>query len=216
MDSARQNRSSDGETGVSEGRNAPAEIRGGGRKIDPVLKVNLAPLMGRRDAAFDRAAGAIGSGILAMPGERRHAVYDRISQLLTLAVQDCDMIISGLSSQDTILREKHLRSFIFTLRAAAATLGDFTTLGSLLKTDAQKAIAEFDAQQEKLRLAQSEKLLDSTEENLLDLMCRLFASTHPRMARYREYAKKSFSTVYAEKYTVAYRSYFEVYGREGF
>jgi len=216
LDSARQNRSSDGETGVSEGRNAPAEIRGGGRKIDPVLKVNLAPLMGRRDAAFDRAAGAIGSGILAMPGERRHAVYDRISQLLTLAVQDCDMIISGLSSQDTILREKHLRSFIFTLRAAAATLGDFTTLGSLLKTDAQKAIAEFDAQQEKLRLAQSEKLLDSTEENLLDLMCRLFASTHPRMARYREYAKKSFSTVYAEKYTVAYRSYFEVYGREGF
>ena len=216
MDSARQNRSSDGETGVSEGRNAPAEIRGGGRKIDPVLKVNLAPLMGRRDAAFDRAAGAIGSGILAMPGERRHAVYDRISQLLTLAVQDCDMIISGLSSQDTILREKHLRSFIFTLRAAAATLGDFTTLGSLLKTDAQKAIAEFDAQQEKLRLAQSEKLLDSTEENLLDLMCRLFASTHPRMARYREYAKKSFSTVYAEKYAVAYRSYFEVYGREGF
>ena len=216
MNSARQNRSSGKETGTAGDGNAPAGIRDGGRKIDPVLKVNLAPLMGRRDAAFDRAADAIGSGILAMPGEKRHAVYDRIRRLLTLAIQDCDMIISGLSSQDTILREKHLRSFIFTLRAAAATLGDFTTLGDLLKTDAREAIAEFDAHQEKRRLTQSGKLLDSTEENLLDLMQRLFASTHPRMARYREYAKKSFSPVYAEKYAVAYRSYFDVYGREDF
>ncbi|MBQ9502253.1 MAG: hypothetical protein IJU70_08865 [Lentisphaeria bacterium] len=216
MDTARQNRPEGNRTGEPGEKSAPAAVRHDGRKIDPVLKVNLAPLMGRRDAAFDRAADAIGSEISSLPGDRRHAVYDRIARLLALAIQDCDMIISGLSSQDTILREKHLRSFIFTLHTAAATLGDFTTLGDLLKTDAREAIAEFDAQQEKLRLAQSEKLLGSTEENLLDLMRRLFASTHPRLARYREYAKKSFSPVYAEKYAVAYRSCFEVYGREDF
>jgi len=216
LDSARQNSSFGGEPENPGDGLSPGALRHDGRKIDPVLKVNLSPLMGRRDAAYDRVADAIGSEILSLSGDRRQAVYNRISRLLATALEDCDMIISGLSSQDTIQREKHLRSFIFTLRAAAVTLENFTALGDLLKTDAREAIAEFDAQQEKLRLAQSEKLLGSAEENLVDLMQRLFASTHPRLARYREYAKKSFSPVYAEKYAVAYKSCFEVYGREDF
>ena len=204
-------------TGESFGfRRSPGSVRRDVRKIDPVLKVNLAPLMGRRDAAFDQAAEGIGSDVFSLPAEKRLAVYGRITHLLALALEDCDQIISGLSSQDTISREKLLRSFIFTLHASAVTLGDFAALGDVLKMDAPEALAEFDANGENPRLAESGKMLVSTEENLVDLMRRLFTATHPRLARYRAYAKKSFSPVYAEKYAVSYKSYFDVYGRDGF
>ena len=197
-------------------RRSPVGVRHDVRKIDPVLKANLAPLMGRRDAAFDRVAFFIESDIHVPPGEKRLAAYRRVARLLELALEDCDQIISGLSSQDTISREKLLRSFIFTLHASAVTLGDFAALRNVLGTDAREAIEEFDADNENLRLTESEKMLGSTEENLLELMRRLFAATRPRLARYREYAQKSFSPVYAEKYAVSYRSYFDVYGKDEF
>ncbi|MBQ7207083.1 MAG: hypothetical protein IJS01_04730 [Lentisphaeria bacterium] len=203
-------------TGESFGfRRSPGGVRCGVRKIDPVLKVNLAPLMGRRDAAFDQAAESIGSDVFSLSAEKRLAVYGRITRLLALALEDCDQIISGLSSQDTISREKLLRSFISTLHASAVTLGDFSALGGMLGTDARKALAEFDANGENPRLAESEKMLGSTEENLVDLMRRLFTATHPRLARYRAYARQSFSPVYAEKYAVSYKSYSDVYGKDG-
>ena len=66
------------------------------------------------------------------------------------------------------------------------------------------------------QLTESEKVLSGTEINLVNRLRDFFARTQPRLTRYREYAKKSFSPVYAEKYSVSYRSYFEVYGREDF
>lgn len=172
--------------------------------------------MGRRDAAVDRAADFIGSDLFSLHEEVRLNLYSRIERLLELALEDCDTIISGLSSQDTLNRERSLKAFISMLHNMVVTIRDFAGLENVILTGNHDFLRDLAAAQSAARLAESEKMLTGTEINLVNRFREFFTRTTPRLQRYREYARKSFSPVYAEKYAVAYRSYFEVYGRDDF
>ena len=195
---------------------SPADVRQDGRRIAAVLKLNIAPLMGRRDAAVDRAADSFGADIFSLPEEKRISHYIRISRLLELAMNDCDAIISGLSSQDTITREKRLRAFLSMLRDMIVTIKASTVLENVILLEGSEVFRELSVEVTGKQLAESEQVLCGTEINLVNRLRDFFARTLPRLNRYREYARKNFSRVYADKYSVSYRSYFEVYGQEDF
>lgn len=195
---------------------SPAAVRNDGRLIASVLKLNIAPLMGRRDAAIDRAADFLGTDMFSLREDRRLKHYGHICRLLELAMNDCDLIISGLSSQDTLNREKRLRAFISMLYSMCLTIKDSTMLENVILSESTDVFRGLSVEFAGSQLTESEKVLSGTEINLVNRLRDFFARTQPRLTRYREYAKKSFSPVYAEKYSVSYRSYFEVYGREDF
>ena len=195
---------------------SPADVRQDGRRIAAVLKLNIAPLMGRRDAAVDRAADSFGADIFSLPEEKRIAHYIRISRLLELAMNDCDAIIAGLSSQDTITREKRLHAFLSMLRDMVVTIKASTVLENVILLESSEVFRELSVEVTGKQLAESEQVLCGTEINLVNRLRDFFARTLPRLNRYREYARKNFSRVYADKYSVSYRSYFEVYGQEDF
>ena len=195
---------------------SPADVRRDGRRIPAVLKLNIAPLMGRRDAAVDRAADSIGSDIFSLTEEKRIAHYIRISKLLELAMTDCDLLIAGLSSQDTITREKRLRAFLSMLHHMIVTIEASTKLENVILLEGSEVFRELSVEVAGNQLAESEKVLSGTEINLVNRLRDFFSRTLPRLTRYREYAQKSFSKVYAEKYSVSYQSYFAVYGQENF
>ena len=195
---------------------SPADVRQDGRRVAAVLKLNIAPLMGRRDAAVDRAADSFGADIFSLPEEKRFAHYIRTSRLLELAMNDCDAIIAGLSSQDTITREKRLRAFLSMLRDMIVTIKASTVLENVILLEGSEVFRELSVEVTGNQLAESEQVLSGTEINLVNRLRDFFARTLPRLNRYREYARKNFSRVYADKYSVSYRSYFEVYGQEDF
>ena len=195
---------------------SPADVRNDRRRTAPVLKLNIAPLMGRRDAAIDKAAESICSDIFSLAEQKRIEHYIRISRLLELAMSDCDSIIAGLSSQDTIAREKRLRAFLSILNDMIATIKASTVLENVILLESSEVFRELSVEFTGSQLVESEKVLSGTEINLVNRLREFFSRTLPRLTRYREYAKKSFSPVYAEKYSVSYRSYSEVYGREDF
>ena len=195
---------------------SPADVRRDGRRVAAVLKLNIAPLMGRRDAAVDRAADSFGADIFSLPEEERIAHYVRTSRLLELAMNDCDAIIAGLSSQDTITREKRLRAFLSMLRDMVVTIKASTVLENVILLEGSEVFRELSVEVTGNQLAESEQVLSGTEINLVNRLRDFFARTLPRLNRYREYARKNFSRVYADKYSVSYRSYFEVYGQEDF
>lgn len=197
-------------------RRSPADVRPDTRRISPVLKLNLAPLMGRRDAAVDQAASLIGSDLFTLNDSMRLAAYDKIVRLLELALDDCSAIISGLSSQDTIKRETLQRAFISMIHATVVTIRDLAALEDLFLTDNQDTVREFAGTLSAAQQAENEKVFTGTEINLVNRLRGFFDITRPRLARYREYAARSFSPVYAEKYSLAYKSYLDVYGRKDF
>ena len=195
---------------------SPAGVRHDARRIDPVLKLNLSPLMGRRDAAVDQAASLIRSDLFSLHESRRLELYRKTGRILELALEDCDVIITGLSSQDTLAREKLLRSFLVLLHTTVVTLRDCAALENTLLNESTEIFRELAANQSGSSIAGNEKMLTGTEINLVNRLRNCFDRTQYRVNRYREYAKKSFSPVYAEKYKRAYQSYFDVYGRDDF
>ena len=104
------------------------------RPADWLLKMNLPPLLGRRDAAFDIAERAICEGDFANCPSRIEA-YWRISSLLKQVCQDSRQILLMLSSPDTRERERRMLALNVMLGTLGASLANFFELHDMTQKE---------------------------------------------------------------------------------
>jgi len=181
-------------------------------RADHLIKMNLAPLMGRRDAALDHASKMICSDIfLHNDDEWRAYIYITTAKLLSNAETDTRALLSVLNSPDTAAREKNILNLLMLTRSIALTLCDFTELESGLLGDDKTTLNALAANPTDSELARSEKTISDSGVNLVNQLRALFERSRPRMARYREYSRKSFSESYAARYLKAFDAYTKVY-----
>ncbi len=181
------------------------------RHIDHLVKLNLPPLMGRRDAAYDRASRLLELDLFSRDETRRRQVYDRISALFHRAVEDTGSILITLTSPDTESREKRQLAFFTLLRNTAQMLDDFTCLEQELFNGGNPALTDLAVYQSEESMLRGEKMLSEAEINLVNQLRFYCESARPKMDRYREYTAKSFSKIYASRYQKAYDSYTRIY-----
>ena len=162
------------------------------RPADRMLKVNLPPLMGRRDAACDRAAELVAKGF---SGNRDELdALRQLARLLDSARADTERIFSILSSPDTITREHRLLAFFTLMSGAVENIRNLLSIGEI-----------FNPKHDAPALA-----LNAARANARWL-CAYFAAAAPNLRRYRDYAVKNFSPDYAARYECAYREFAEIY-----
>lgn len=147
-----------------------------------LLRLNLAPIMGRRDAAYDAVAEyAAASVVSEKAGE--------LLAILSVAERDSADLLGLLSSPDTIEREQHIFRHIRNLMCLLQVLESWrnfeTSSGSgsdgLVKNS---AVAQITGELKKIV---------------------------PSLELYRSYAAKSASTSYAERYKKSYSFYLDIY-----
>ena len=170
------------------------------RPADWLLKMNLPPLLGRRDAAFDIAERAICEGDFANCPSRIGA-YWKISTLLKQVCQDSRQILLMLSSPDTRERERRMLALNVMLDTLGASLANFFELHDMTQKEIfRNAMSTMD-DAETVQVVAS---FNGVEAELLSRMQECFKRSHWRVVRYRTYAGKSFSAVNAERYRKAY------------
>ena len=99
------------------------------RPADWLLKLNLPPLMGRRDAAFDIAEQLVCRGDLAScEGSSRFEGYWQISRLLKDSCRDSRQILLMLSNPDTRDRERRMLAHSLMMDSLGASLANFFEL----------------------------------------------------------------------------------------
>ncbi len=177
-------------------------------KVNALLKLNLPPLMGRRDAAYDCAVDQILSPI-------RPAADKAVSaKLLRTAVRDSEAIFGMLSNPDTELRERALLTHCLKLLNLARLLETFGEVGDQLNLDqtAEKNESLFKCDDKEFNRTAME--LCDCEEKVVDAMRRLCERAKPRIIRYRGYATQNFSSPNAERYRKSYHSYMTIYSEE--
>ena len=172
------------------------------RPADWLLKMNLPPLMGRRDAAFDIAEQlACHGGFAGYSSASRFEVYCRISRLLKGTCSDSRQILLMLSSPDTRSREQRMLAHCAMLDSLCAALANFFELHAMTRSETfRDAMNVMDD-------AEAQRWIDSMgaiENGLLGRLRDHFNRTHWRVARYRTYAGKSFSAENADRYQRAY------------
>ena len=175
-------------------------------------KMNLPALMGRRDAAYDRAAGMLTGDLFAAGGELRRRSYRHIGNLLRCAAEDTGAILSLLSSPDTAVRERKLLAFFNMLAKTVTALEWFIELESTVFSDGDEQLRDFKAVQTGAELARGERMVAETEQDIVNQLRNFFERTQPRVMHYRGYARKSFSPDNAARYERSLKFHSEVYG----
>ena len=113
------------------------------RRANTLGKMNLPPLMGRRDAAYDEAAKMLVGDLFAFGEEERRRRYRRIGTLLRCAEADTTAILELLSSPDTTVRERKLGAFFNMLAKTVTALEWFIELESTVFSDGDEQLRDF-------------------------------------------------------------------------
>ena len=179
-------------------------------RSDALCKMNLPPLMGRRDAAFD-SVGEIGSpGMLKCSEQERLVIYRKAMELLDDAIDDCRRIASAMSSADSLRREHSFAGYLENMRCYLNVMINLVELGNQVMngTVISGGLAEAPSPSE---IAESSMVCHDAEVSFSGRFRGMVEKVKPRAHRYREYAKRSFSPENAERYNTAYNYYIEVY-----
>ncbi len=159
--------------------------------VDHVIKRNLSPSMGRRDAAVDRVR--IPEDIFARPAAERRTEYRRLGMLLESARNDTAAVLRMLSSPDTRRREDRLESLLTIYQDMAASLYCMADTQVLLTEKRPEGCD-----------ANAEESVSRSESMLLNEFRETLSATRPPLDRYREYTTKSFSPENLARYRKAY------------
>ena len=124
--------------------------------------MNLPPLMGRRDAAYDEAAKMLTDDFFSVGGESRRRSYRRIGALLRCAEEDTHAILALLSSPDTMVRERKLLAFFNMLAKTVTALEWFVELEATVFSDGDEQLRDFKAVQTGAELARGERMVAET------------------------------------------------------
>ena len=166
--------------------------------------------MGRRDAAFD-SVGVIGSSaMLKCSDSERLAIYRQAMEQLESAIADCSSIAAAMSSMDSLRRERSFAGYLETMRCHLNVMHDLVALGNQMMngTVISGGLVESASASE---IAESGMVCHDAEMNFTGRFRSMVERVTPRVLRYREYAKRSFSPENAERYNSSYNYYMKVY-----
>jgi len=180
-------------------------------QADLIIKMNLPPLMGRRDAAYDRIGELISGDVFALDIKERNKIYQELYLLLRLAGDDTKSIILMLSSPDTQSREKKFLTYILVLISIAQMLGSCGDVENNFLNKDDLLPADYAVEFSDNELARNEKILSESQINMVNLLRTYFDRSNAKVLRYREYANKSFSKSNLARYHKAYESYSKIY-----
>ena len=183
-------------------------------RSDALCKLNLPPLMGRRDAAFDSVAALGTSEILKFSEVERLAIYRQAIELLESAKQDCGRIASAMTSPDSLRRERSLADFLEAMRCHLTVMVDAVQLGNQVMNGVVISGGLIEAPSAS-DIAESEMICRDTEAGFTGRFRNMIERVQVRIIRYREYARRSFSPENAERYNCAYDYYMKVYQLPG-
>ena len=149
-----------------------------------LLRLNLAPVMGRRNAAYDAAASAIAAGLTPVNASE-------LLKIVSGAERDSAALSSMLSSPATIEREQTMLGHIRKVRCLLELLECWSDAAG--------------------RGESAGSGWDPAMEPVVRKISDLLLVAGPHITRYRSYATKSSSASHAEHYRKSYSFYLEIY-----
>ena len=152
-----------------------------------LLRLNLAPVMGRRNAAYDAAASAIAAGLTP-------ANAPELLRIVSGAERDSAALMNMLSSPATIEREQTMLGHIRKVRCLLELLECWSDAAG----QGEPAVS-------------AEAGWDPAMVPVVRKISDLLLCAGPHITRYRSYATKSSSVSHAEHYRKSYSFYLNIY-----
>lgn len=179
---------------------------------DFLVKQNLAPMMGRRDAAYEIAYKLSSSDIVSCSQQQQAEICAALKMCLASAINDTEAILSILSSPDTVKRETHYLTLLSAIDRLVSVWTELILAREHWKNNIDK-LAHFDEDSTLSSLRLDEDMLGDCEIAVVNRIKNIFETSQKGILRYRSYMTKSFSGNYLERYNKSFANYMEIYDK---
>lgn len=179
-------------------------------QIDFLVKMNLPPLLGRRNAIYAQAVRLLKSDMFSIPDMERASILNSCVNLLDEAINNTEAIIITLSHADTTAREKQFLAFMEMLRDLTDSASRLTSIGDNLERDG-RAMTKFIVSTFSKSLNRHKSKFSSCELHIVNSAQDLAQKAAPAIERYWEYTVSSFNQNNAQRYQHAFERTTAIY-----
>lgn len=169
-------------------------------------KDNLPPLLGRRDARLIFFVENFMVDAAYLPPFERIAVYRKWCGKLEQIIEDTELIIAAMSSEDGIMREQRLLNLLCFLLESVLSAGAIT-VSEMRFIEGDYAIGNFVPNENIGKLKKRLTAAKNTEANILQGIEEVIALSAGSIRRHREYARQSASSHNLARYQNAFAEY---------
>ena len=177
---------------------------------DYLVLMNIPPLMGRRDAAYDRAEQLLSDNLFAHRDQERKEIYLKAVSMLEIAIRDTDAIVTALYHDDKGFKETKFLRYLAVLKNTVQAANDLVEHElSLFKEE--DMLSEFIGNDITGQLRKTDEIFGESEMSIAQCVSELQSISRSQITRYREYSKKSFSRHNLERYNKAFNEFSKIY-----
>ncbi len=179
-------------------------------QMDYLVKMNVAPLMGRRDAAYDCLESLLSGEIFTNSDIERKNIYDKAVKLLDKALKDTHDIVVALDKQKRIDQERSFISFLELLHSIIEAAGNLVDY-ELSLYNSENSVNKFLGSVVEGQLRETDDIISDSEMTIVQSINGLFETTRNQLNKLREYSRRGFSRHNGAKYKKSLAEYKKIF-----
>ncbi len=179
-------------------------------QTDYLVKMNIAPLMGRRDAAYDRVETLLADKLFTYSDIERKKIYETAVKLLDIVLDDSQEILIALDKKKRIEQEKSFICFLellYSIIEAAGNLVDY----ELSLYNKESTVSKFLGSVVEGQLHETDDIISDSEMTIVQSINGLFKITRTQLNKLREYSRRNFTRYNAAKYKKSFAEYKKIF-----
>jgi hypothetical protein len=179
-------------------------------QADYLVKMNIAPLMGRRDAAYDCVGTLLADKLFTYTDSERKKIYDTAIKLLGTVLKDTKEILIALDNIQRIEQEKSFICFLellLSITQAASNLVDY----ELSLYNSENSVNKFLGSVVEGQLHETDDIISDSEMTIVQSINELFEITRDQLNKLREYSRRSFTRYNGAKYKKSFVEYSKIF-----
>ncbi len=173
---------------------------------DYLVKMNLPPLLGRRDAVYERFTQQFSLQLLEQEPHQRFESYRGLLELLNSAVRDTDAVVVTLSNADTSLRERRLLNYFELLAETLTAAAQLVCFENRMLTR-EESLDGFLAGDRTGKLKRRVNVFQDSEKKIVTCVADLIEMAEDSIRRHRDYTRKNFNAHNAARYHRAFADF---------
>lgn len=178
---------------------------------DNLALMNVPALMGRRDAAYDRAVELLEQNIFSYSEEERIIIYDGIMALLKVAIDNTKAILMPSTKKDNMGAMLQYLNLLNDSVLSASVLAKH----ELILFEDERDISSFIGKKVQSQFRSTDKIFSNSEMNIFHSISELIEIASPAVKKYRQFRKRSFSKTNLDRYNKSFKEFYTLYQATG-
>jgi hypothetical protein len=171
------------------------------------ILMNEPAIMGRRDAAYDRAIALLSQNMFSKSEAERVSIYKEINYLIEITIENSEQILAARQDSKNLIS---ILQYFYFLHESVSTAIMLVQQESMI-TDNKEGLSNFLGKQAQLQLRNIDEEFSKTEMIIFNSIQELIATAKKTIQKFRQYRKRYFTKSQYERYQKSFKEFTKLY-----